>query len=178
MIKILKLDHRPERDKRITTHCALVARAFHAKEFYYSGIEDKRIETNIIDINDKWGGAFKVKYLDKPLMFLKNIKLKEKLIIIHLTMYGEQIKENILKIKEENKKKDILIIVGGPKVPKEYYELADFNISITNQPQSEVGALAITLYLINPDVLNEMDFKNTKIKVIPNKFGKNVINLK
>ena len=35
-IYILRLGHRPERDKRITTHVALTARAFGAKGIFVS----------------------------------------------------------------------------------------------------------------------------------------------
>lgn len=180
MIKILKLDHRPERDKRITTHCALVARAFCAEEFYYSGIEDYRIEENIKNIKEKWGGDFKIEYVEKPSAFIKKVKEEKKTIIIHLTMYGEQIIKiiNNVSSKINIEKLDLLVVVGGPKVPKLYYELADYNVSVTNQPQSEVGALAVILYLLNPDALNEKDFKNNKIKLIPNNTYKDVINLK
>ena len=95
-------------------------------------------------------------------------------------MYGEQIIKliNSINYKHKIEKKDLLIVVGGPKVPKSYFELADYNVSITNQPQSEVGALAIILYLLNPDTLNEKNFKNNKIKLIPSNTHKNVINLK
>jgi len=170
---ILKLDHRPERDKRISTHCALVSRAFLANEFYFSGVEDIRLIANIEKIVDKWGGDFKVNYCKKPVDFVK--KWKKTGIVIHLTMYGEKVIEKINEITKN--KKDILIIVGGPKVPRVYYELADYNISITNQPHSEVAALSIILYLMNPDALeNEENFKNNKIKVIPNNKIKNVVN--
>ncbi len=174
MIKILKLDHRPERDKRITTHCALVSRAFGADMFYYSGIEDKSISVNIKDISKKWGGKFKVKHTKNPLNFIK----KEKnTTVIHLTMYGEQILKKIKLIKTKQKQ-NLLIIIGGPKVPQEYYELSDYNIAVTNQPHSEVAALTILLNLLNPKYLEEDFFNNQKIKIIPCKKGKKVINLK
>ena len=56
-IVVLRVGHRPERDKRVSTHVCLVARAFGA-----SGIlidrEDKRLESKISDLVDKWGGEF------------------------------------------------------------------------------------------------------------------------
>jgi len=173
-VNILKLDHRPERDKRITTHCALVSRAFGANEFYYSGIEDYRLHDNINKIVKKWGGDFKINYCSSPVSFVRDFKRKEKGIIIHLTMYGEQVVKIIKKIKI---KENILFIVGGPKVPRIYYELADYNVSVTNQPHSEVAALAICLYLLFPERLDEDSFDG-EIKIIPNENGKNVINLK
>jgi tRNA (cytidine56-2'-O)-methyltransferase len=173
-VNILKLDHRPERDKRITTHCALVSRAFGADEFYYSGIEDYRLHENINKIVKRWGGTFKINYCSSPAAFVREFKRKENGIVIHLTMYGEQIIKIIKNIKI---KENILFIVGGPKVPRIYYELADYNVSVTNQPHSEVAALAISLYLLFPDKLDGDTF-NGNIKIIPDENKKNVINLK
>jgi tRNA (cytidine56-2'-O)-methyltransferase len=173
-VNILKLDHRPERDKRITTHCALVSRAFGGDKFYYSGIEDYRLHENINKIIKKWGGNFEINYCSSPVSFVREFKKQKDSVVIHLTMYGEQITKVI---KSNNIKKNILFIVGGPKVPRVYYELADYNASVTNQPQSEVGALAISLYLLFPEKLEE-DMFNGSIKIIPDRNRKNVINLK
>lgn len=172
MINILKLDHRPLRDKRITTHCALVSRAFKADHFYYSGIEDNVFEKNIKGIVDQWGGDFKTTFLEKPNLFVSNFKG----IIIHLTMYGEQVVSKIEDIKKE--KEDLLIIVGGPKVSRFYYEKSKYNISVTNQPHSEVAALAILLNFLNPDALYSEKFDNNKIKLEPSNTCKKVISLK
>ena len=174
MIKILKLDHRPFRDKRITTHCALVSRAFGSNEFLYAGVCDNELEKNIINTNERWGDlGFKITYLEEPLEYVKEYKGKG--IIIHLTMYGGKILEYIQEIKKN--KKEMLIIIGGPKVPGDYYELADFNISVTNQPHSEVAALAIILNYLNPEFL-EKDLFESKIEIIPNKDHKKFISLK
>ncbi|MBS8122191.1 tRNA (cytidine(56)-2'-O)-methyltransferase [Candidatus Vampirococcus lugosii] len=172
-IKILKLDHRPLRDKRITTHCALVSRAFKANSFFYSGIQDKNIEKNVLEINNKFGSSFEINYTQKPYELVKKLK-KEKYIIIHLTMYGENITK---KIKEIKNNKNILLIVGGPKVEHKYYEIANYNIGVTNQPHSEVAAIAMILYLIDNKSIENKDY-NSEIKIIPNNDNKNVINLK
>jgi tRNA (cytidine56-2'-O)-methyltransferase len=174
MIKILKLDHRPKRDKRITTHCALVSRAFGAKYYYYTGIKDNNLEKSINKINEEWGNTLTIEYTNKPLEIINKHK-KNNYFIIHLTMYGEKI---IDKIKYIKKKNNILIIIGGPKVKSIYYQLADYNISITNQPQSEVGALTLILYFLNPNYLIYDKFDNAKKKIIPSKNKKNIINLK
>ena len=173
-INILKLDHRPERDKRITTHCALVARAFGANFLYYSGIEDFNFENNIKEVCEKWGGDFQIKYELKPLSLIKKLK-EDGFIIIHLTMYGELISKKIKDIKNKMKKhKNILLIVGGPKVSKEYYEISEYNVAIGSQPHSEVAAIALFLYMLNTKCL-DASF-DSKIKIIPNNKYKNVIN--
>jgi tRNA (cytidine56-2'-O)-methyltransferase len=174
MIEILKLDHRPFRDKRITTHCALVARAFGANNFYYSGIEDNEFENNIFQINKQWGQiSFKTKYILKPIEFVE----KYKGIKIHLTMYGEQITKKIKEIENLKIKNNILIIIGGPKVEKFFYNNSTYNISVTNQPHSEVAALTLILYFLNPEYLDMISFKDTKIKINPSGDRKKVISL-
>lgn len=173
-LTILRLDHRPFRDKRITTHCALVSRAFGAEKFYFSGVEDSTIIEVLSRINEKWGGDFKIEYCAEPIEFTKNFK-ESGGIVIHLTMYGQNIVDKISEIREL-KNRNILLIVGGSKVPKEYYEFADFNVAIGNQPHSEVSALGIILYLLDNNCLTN-EFKDTKIKIIPSNTYKKVINL-
>ena len=69
----------------------------------------------------------------------------------------------------ENKK--VLIIVGGSKVPAEIYEAAHYNVSVGNQPHSEVSAIAIILDRIS----KRKEFENGKIKIIPSERGKKII---
>jgi len=172
-VNILKLDHRPERDKRVTTHCALVARAFGAQGFYYSGVEDNRIKQNVDKICKKFGGALKVSYCESPISFIK----KWPGLKIHLTMYGENAWHKIDEIKCAQD--DFLIIIGGPKVPAIYYEITNFNLSVTNQPHSEIAALAIILYKINPKFLiDNFVYNDAEIKILPSNKGKKVITLK
>ncbi|MEM4707281.1 MAG: hypothetical protein QXL47_01590, partial [Candidatus Anstonellales archaeon] len=58
MLLVFRLGHRLPRDERISTHVALVARAFGADGMYYSGQEDKGLEESIRKICEKWGGKF------------------------------------------------------------------------------------------------------------------------
>ena len=52
---VLRLNHRIERDKRLTTHIALIARAFGCKGFIYTGEEDFNLEKSIDEVNNKSG---------------------------------------------------------------------------------------------------------------------------
>jgi len=174
-LTILKLDHRPERDKRITTHCALVSRAFGADEFYFSGIEDKKLIENINKIKKTWGGDFKIEYCKTPLKFVKEL-ISKNWYVIHLTMYGLNITKEIENIKKIKKNQNILLIVGGSKVPREYYEIANCNVAVGNQPHSEVAAISIVLYLLDSNQLNK-DFEHSLIKIDPDSKIKKVINL-
>jgi len=68
-----------------------------------------------------------------------------------------------------------MVVIGAAKVPVEMFSLADFNIAIGNQPHSECAALAVFLdRLFNGKELC-LEFKDAKIKIIPQKHGKKVI---
>ena len=172
MIEVLRLSHRLRRDPRLSTHVALTARAFLADKIYYSGQHDSSLEDSINKVTKEFGGNFKIEYITSSLKLIKE-KKKENYLIIHLTVYGLKLKEVIKEIK---KSKNILIIVGGEKVPIEIYKLSDYNISITSQPISEVSALAILLHEFNEKKELDYDFKEAKIKIIPQERCKKIIN--
>ncbi|MCS7123210.1 MAG: tRNA (cytidine(56)-2'-O)-methyltransferase [Candidatus Aenigmarchaeota archaeon] len=164
-IYVLRLFHRAERDKRITTHCALVSRAFLTEQMYYCGNKDEKLEKNIEKVNKNFGSNFSVVFIKDWKSLIKNFDgLK-----IHLTMYGIPLLEKIDYIKSFNK---VLIIVGSEKVPKEVYEMVDLNISITNQPHSEIAALAVFLDRIFEGKEFYTNFENAMLKIIPSEKGK------
>lgn len=167
-IYVLRLGHRPERDKRISTHVALTARAFGAKGIYFDTYDEKVFES-VRDVVKRWGGNFFIEHVNWK-KFLKEFKgLK-----VHLTMYGIPLIEKIDEIKKYNK---ILVIVGAEKVPREVYDLCDLNIAIGNQPHSEVSALAVFLDRILDGLVFKLKFENAKIKVIPSERCKKVKSL-
>jgi len=161
MIEILRLNHRILRDKRVSSHVALTSRAFGASKIWYSGQHDSSLEESIYKIVSKFGGPFDIEYLKDPIKLIKD-KKKEGYLIVHLTVYGKDFKT--FKIKNEN----LLIIVGGEKVEPEFYELANSNLSVSNQPISEISALGIFLY----EFFGYKDFKDAKVKVIGQERGK------
>lgn len=166
MITVLRLGHRIHRDKRITTHCSLVARAFGADEILID-TKDKKLEETIKSTCDRFGNNFEIKTgIDSKKIF-KNWDG----IIIHLTMYGEKF-EKIIKKVDVNK--DILIVIGAEKVPPWIYEKSTYNVSIGNQPHSEVAALAIFLDRLHYGEWINKKFSG-KMQIIPSKSGKKVI---
>ncbi|MFH0961824.1 MAG: tRNA (cytidine(56)-2'-O)-methyltransferase [archaeon] len=163
-ITILRLDHRKERDKRITTHVALAARAFGAEGFVYSGERDEKIEESVRKVSENWGGKFSIRHEKKPLGFAKKFPGEK----VHLTFYGTPLKEFLGEKKAASKK--LLLIVGGPKVPREYYGLGK-NVSVTNQPHSEVSAVAVFLASLN-EKWDLIRFPNWKRQIVPSERGK------
>lgn len=167
MLTVLRLGHRLKRDERISTHCGLVSRALGADKIIYSGEKDEKMIKNIRNVVKKWGGPFSVVYGKNYRKIIKHHK-KKNFLIIHLTMYGLPLMK---KIKILKKKRNLLIIIGSEKVPKDVYGLSDLNISVTSQPHSEVAALAVVLEKIS----REKTFKKAKVKIIPQERGKKVV---
>ena len=105
--------------------------------------------------------------------FLRGQSKSGEVTIVHLTMYGSLWEEAIPSISLE---KPALVVVGGTKVPSEVFHLADHNVSVGNQPHSEVAALAVFLNSWLGPVDNESKFSGARMKVIPSAKGKVVIN--
>ncbi|PKP57397.1 MAG: tRNA (cytidine(56)-2'-O)-methyltransferase, partial [Candidatus Altiarchaeales archaeon HGW-Altiarchaeales-1] len=70
MITVLRLGHRFERDRRISTHICLTARAFGADEVVFD-VRDERVEDSVKRITDEWGGNFKVNFTENYKDFIK-----------------------------------------------------------------------------------------------------------
>ena len=168
-IWVLRLNHRLHRDERISSHVGLVARAFGCNGIIFSGEQDKKLMNSIKKVVKSWGGPFEGKYEKSWKKVVKNWDGK----IVHLTMYGLSIQRKIKEIKK--RKDDLLVIVGSAKVSGEAYQLADWNIAITNQPHSEVAALGVFLHELFEGKELKGKFKSAKIKVLPQQKGKKII---
>jgi tRNA (cytidine56-2'-O)-methyltransferase len=177
MITVLRLGERPERDHRINTHLALVARAFGAERMIMA-FRDPALISSISGIGERFGGDFNVEIIESA-GWRKLMKTWNG-IIVHLTMYGQSLKEGIASIRSYEMDPDhpdvhlpdILIVVGGEKVPAEVYQRSTFNIAVGNQPHSEVAALAVFLdRLLDGDGLDR-EMAGWKHRIIPTERGK------
>ena len=169
VIEVIRIGQRLVRDDRVTTHVALVSRAFGAEKIFMTEVNPE-IKDTLEKINKTWGGNFIVEFIDKWKPIVKK-KKDENFKIIHLTMYGESI--NTVQ-KQLQKEENLLVVVGAEKVPREIYELADFNVGVGNQPHSEISALAILLDRIQKGEQFKKSFPNAERKIMPTKNGKNV----
>ena len=160
MIIILRLGHRIQRDKRVTTHVALVARAFGADGLLLAS-DDKSVEERMGDIVGRWGGSFFVKTGVNWRKEVKNWR-SEGGKICHVTMYGDNLPDAIDEIRKHER---IMVVVGAEKVPGEMYGLADWNVAIGHQPHSEVAALAVFLdwYFKGTELKKEFEGGETRI---------------
>lgn len=172
-IYVLRLGHRPARDKRITTHVGLTARAFGASGFLIADVKDKKIVEKIKDVTGRWGG--KEFLVDDGIPSIKYIKgwRASGGLVIHLTMYGLHIDQVINEIR--NSRKNLLVVVGASKVPRVIYELADYNVAIGNQPHSEVAALAVFLDRLFEGKELHFIFPDAKLCIVPSAKEKKVI---
>lgn len=173
-IVVLRLGHRLERDKRVTTHVGLVGRALGAKGMLLAS-EDKSVERSIKRVTKRWGGDFFLKTGVSWREELKNWK-REGGKVCHLTMYGENLPDVIDEIREEAKKEDarIMVVVGAEKVPYDAFEAADWNIAVGNQPHSEIAALALFLNYLQEGKELKARFERAEIEIVPTRRGKEV----
>jgi len=165
-IWIMRIGHRPQRDKRVTTHVALSARALGAKGIYVD-TADRVLEDNVKSVCERFGGDFEIRTGVKWKDTVKNFDG----VVVHLTMYGKRLDDALLDIPRD---KDMIIFVGAEKVPPEVYERADHNVSVGNQPHSEIAALSIFLDRLTSGGALYED-RHGKLTVIPNERGKTVV---
>lgn len=175
-IVVLRWGHRPQRDTRLTTHVALAARALGASGIILSDIEDRRIQETVDKVTHRWGGKFLFEMGTPWKKAVSNWK-KEGGIIVHLTAYGENIETSNVLTQIKNSEKDILVIVGSQKVPKEFFseEVSDFNVAIGNQPHSECASLAVFLDRLSEGKALAESFPAANVRIIPRKRGKCIV---
>ncbi len=164
---MLRLGHRPERDNRMTTHVCLTARAMGASTVYVDA-PDPELEERVARVTEQFGGDFRVVTGLNPRQLVKGSGST----VVHLTMYGENVagwdegRWDALR-----KAQGVLVVVGATKVPREFYELADVNAAVGNQPHSEVAALAIFLDRLTRGEPLTRDMEG-RVTVVPQERGK------
>lgn len=168
-ISVLRIGHRLVRDDRVTTHSALVARAFGADRIYMTGI-DQSVSDTVAAVSKRWGGEFEVRVIEDWKGLTRTWK-KEGGKVAHLTMYGVNVDDAADKIRSEG---NVLVIIGAEKVPREAYDLADYNIAVGNQPHSEIAALAIFLDRMFRGKQLKRELAGGRLKIIPTEKGKQV----
>ncbi|MDD1664297.1 MAG: tRNA (cytidine(56)-2'-O)-methyltransferase [Methanomicrobiales archaeon] len=164
---ILRLGHRPFRDKRVTTHVGLTARAFGADGMYLAA-EDPGLTESIRDVVTRWGGEF---FIEDGVAWKGCVRSwKERGgTVVHLTMYGLPMKEVIGEIRRRD---EILIVIGAEKVPGEIYGLADYNVSVTTQPHSEVSSTAVFLDHLFESAELDRTYPDAELRIYPSSDGK------
>jgi tRNA (cytidine56-2'-O)-methyltransferase len=175
-IVVLRWGHRPQRDARLTTHVALTARALGASGLILSDTVDKKIKETAEKVAKNWGGKFFFEMETSWKSAVREWKAKGG-IIVHLTAYGENIQTSDVLQRIRTSGKNVLVLVGSQKVPKEFFsnDVSDFNVSIGNQPHSECAALAVFLDRFFEGKELAKGFKKAKIRILPQERGKKTV---
>ena len=193
-VAVLRYGHRPGRDDRMTTHVGLTARALGADRVIFPDNAGQSAET-VRDITDRFGGPFAVELRGDQKAIVRDFEG----VVVHLTMYGERVQDVETEVREAvglpdagddsdadddggaggspARPRDLLVVVGGEKVPWALYERADFNVGVTNQPHSEVAGLAVFLDRLFEGAELEREWADADREVIPEPTGKTVVDV-
>lgn len=167
-VAVLRLGHRPSRDERMTTHVGLTARALGADRVILPTIASEAVST-VEEVTDRFGGPFTVETAASPERILRDWDGR----IAHLTMYGEPIQATLPAVRDAHTT-PMLVVVGAAKVAVDVYDHATWNIAITNQPHSEVAALALFLDRLFDGSQFDREWKHASQRVVPQSAGKHV----
>jgi tRNA (cytidine56-2'-O)-methyltransferase len=155
----------------------LTARALCASGFILSDVEDPSIEETVRKITNRWGGTFRFEMGTPWKKAVHDWKAKGG-VVVHLTVYGENIQTSDVLNRIKSLNRNVLVIVGCQKVPDDFYssDVSDFNVSIGNQPHSECAALAVFLDRFFAGEELAKNFDKAKMRIIPRARGKEVKN--
>jgi len=166
-VAVLRLGHRPGRDERTTTHVGLTARALGADRAILPAEAGESIDT-AEEVTGRFGGPFAVEPTESPLQVVRDWVGA----VVHLTMYGERVQDAIEDVRARHREVPTLVVVGGGKVPFEVYERADWNVAVTNQPHSEIAALAVFLDRLFDGRELSREWEGAARVVVPQERGK------
>ena len=169
IIEVVRIGQRVVRDDRVTTHAALVARAFGASRIHMTEVNPE-IRDTLCRINEEWGGDFGVEFVESWMRVIREKKAGG-YAVVHLTMYGQEVSEVQDEIAGKEK---VLVVVGAGKVPREVYEVADYNVGIGSQPHSEISALAVLLDRVQGGRQLGREFAGARRRIVPSARGKDV----
>ena len=174
-VVVLRWGHR-DRDKRLTSHVALTARALGASGFILADVRDEKVKVTVEKVTKQWGGSFHFEMGTPWRRAVKEWRAKNGLVV-HLTAYGENIQTSDVLRRIKTAGKDLLVIVGSRKVPSEFFSKAvsDFNVAVGNQPHSECSSLTVFLDRFFEGQELSKEFKGAKIRIIPQMRGKKVV---
>lgn len=171
ILEVLRLGHRPQRDKRITTHVCLTARAMGARRVRIAEADANVVES-VSDVAARFGGDFSVED-DTGWKGVVRSWQAEGGQVVHLTMYGEPLHEVAPRVRDDGR--PVLVVVGAEKVPGGLYDMVDHNVAVGNQPHSEVAALALLLDRLREGAWETDRFDGAQVRVVPQARGKRVI---
>jgi tRNA (cytidine56-2'-O)-methyltransferase len=132
----------------------------------YLNPPDPELAERVTEVVADWGGDFEV--VGAPEW--KAVVRASKGPVVHLTMYGRPLEDALPRLAGAD---EILVVVGGAKVPSDLYRLSDVNVAVGHQPHSEVAALAVLLDRLL-GVPGPGRWERARLSVVPRARGKKV----
>jgi tRNA (cytidine56-2'-O)-methyltransferase len=205
-VVVLRYGHRPGRDDRMTTHVGLTARALGADRVVFPDNAGQSAET-VRDITDRFGGPFAVELREDQKAIVREFEgvvvhltmygervqdvegdVREAVGLSDLNGDEDAEVDSDAEIDSDTEAapsggddpappRDLLVVVGGEKVPWALYERADFNVGVTNQPHSEVAGLAVFLDRLFEGAELEREWEDADREVVPEQTGKTVVDV-
>ena len=154
----------------MTTHIGLTARALGADRVLLAGDASQSRDT-VADITDRFGGPFEAELVEGHRGVVRGWDGR----VVHLTMYGEPVQAVERDLRAAHREDPLLVVVGAEKVPWDVYEAADWNVGVTNQPHSEVAALAVFLDRLFEGRELDREWADADRRVVPESTGKRVV---
>jgi len=138
-------------------------------------VDDYHLKLTVEKIVSRWGGDFHFEMGSKWRNVVRDWRAKGG-VVVHLTAYGENIQTSDALERIRSMGKNVLVLVGSQKVPREFYleEFSDFNVAVGNQPHSECAALAIFLDRFYSGQSLGKPFENAKLHIVPQTRGKKI----
>jgi tRNA (cytidine56-2'-O)-methyltransferase len=146
----------------------LTARALGASEMIFTTKKDARLVRYISGLERKWGGRFRIDFVNNYKTVLKKAVNYKK---VYLTRYGVPLHKMSYML---NTYKNIMLIVSPTSSSPKLHNIADFNISVTDQPHCSAAAIAVFLHDFYRGRELAVHFENAKYKVLPKEHGVSV----
>jgi tRNA (cytidine56-2'-O)-methyltransferase len=120
------------------------------------------------DVVERWGGDFTVRDGISWRQCIREWKVSGG-TVVHLTMYGLRLSDAVGELRGMDR---ILLVAGAEKVPGEVYGLADYNISVSTQPHSEISGVAIFLDRLFLGETMDREYPGAPMRIVPGRAGK------
>jgi tRNA (cytidine56-2'-O)-methyltransferase len=128
---------------------------------------DPNVERSLEGVRDRWGGSFAV----LPAPSWPAVVGAAAGPVVHLTMYGLPLARVLPRLRRA---RDVLLVVGGAKVPPKLYGAAHLNVSVGSQPHSEVAAVAVVLRELL-GIPGARAMAGARHRIVPTARGKTVV---
>ena len=128
---------------------------------------DDALAARVAAVARRWGGGFEVVPVDD----WKNVVRSFPGVVVHLTMYGLPLERLLPRLARH---REVLLVVGGAKVPSQLYREASYNVAVGHQPHSEVAALAVALERLR-GIPGPGTWRGARRRIVPTERGKRVV---